>query len=167
MTQFDLKGRFKAVIHRADGTEEELEFSNIVVREGKNYLLRAGIVNEISPITSWYVGLIGTNYTPQATDTASTALGASGSYNEITSYNPASRPAYVGAFVASPTAKITNTANQAVFTFTSSTTVYGVFICSNSTKGSSSGTLFCAGLFSSARSVQANDGLSVTYEVMT
>lgn len=165
MTTFDIKGKFTVEIRRNDGTIEREEFSNLVTNEGKIYLLRAGISGESTAISSWFMGLIGANITPSNQDTASAALGTNGIYGEITSYTAPTRPQYQCAFSASPTPQINNNNNAAEFLFTAPVTIRGVFIVSSSAKGSNTGVLMCAGLFSSPKSLAINESLIVKYAI--
>lgn len=165
LEKFNLGGKFIVEIKRKDGSVEVEEISNIVTNEGKVYLLRSGVSGETSAISTWYMGLIGANTTPSATDTASTALGSSGTYQEITAYTSSTRVQYQSAYTITPTPQINNNQNPCEFTFNSSVTVYGVFIVSSGTKGSNTGTLFCAGLFSSAKSMSNGESISVKYAI--
>lgn len=162
---FNLGGKFIVEIKRKDGSVEVEEFSNIVTNEGKVYLLRSGISGETSTISTWYLGLIGANVTPTTSDTASTALGSSGTYQEVTDYTSPTRVQYICAYSMNPTQQINNNQNPCEFTFNSSVTVYGVFIVSNGTKGSNTGVLFCAGLFSSAKSMSNGETISIKYAI--
>ncbi len=130
--------------------------SNLVVNEGLQKALDDTLLNGTQN-ASWYVGLLDSS-TPAATWTMTDAGG-----NEVSAY-AGTRPAWVGVRT-SQTAS--NTASKAQFVVDSdSTDIYGAFLCTNNTKGGTTGTLFSAGLFTSARTgLMTDDEVFVTYEV--
>lgn len=156
-----VKGRYLIEIIRDGKVIDREEVENVVTVEGRTYLLKAGVSGEQTPV-SFYVGLIGADITPQETDTASTALGSTGSYGEVVSYNETDRPIYRA--VAS-SASVSNAANPAQFTISANTTVYGAFITSTSAKQSNSGILLCAARFASPKTLAVNDVISITYAI--
>jgi len=156
-----IKGTFKAQIIRNGKVIDEFEFSNMVVREGRNFLLKVGISNEASQ-TNWYVGLIGADVTIADTDTASSALGTGGSYQEVTAYDETARPQYQSTFSDN---KVTNQDNQATFNINDSVTVYGAFVTSTSGKNDNTGVLLCAGKFDSAKNLSSGDVLNIVYSI--
>lgn len=162
---FKLQGKFYVEIKRNGIVIDVIEVPNVVMNDFKAYLLRCGLSNEATPISTWYVGLIGANYTPQASDTASDALGSSGYYQEVTNYSETTRPAYNGQYTTTPVKMITNANNPATFTISGNVTVYGVFIVSSSSKLASTGILAAASKFSSSKSLSADDVLSVRYSI--
>jgi hypothetical protein len=133
------------------------EQSNLVVNEGLNSLLNV-YLNGGTQIPSWFLGVFEGNYTPIATDTAVTI---SGNSTESSAYTSATRPQWNPA--AASGQAITNSANRATFTFNATKTIYGAFLISNSTIGGTSGTLFSAARFSSAKNVVNLDQLLLTY----
>lgn len=137
--------------------------NNIVVNEGLNYLLNAGIDGSPAAITTWYLSLFKGNYTPLATNTASmfSSTATEVLVSDLTS--PASRPVYNPA--ASTAQSLTNAASKASFVFDASITVYGAFIQSTSAFANQTGTLLCAAKFGASRSVIATDQLDVTYVI--
>lgn len=130
---------------------------NLVTNEGLNALLNI-MFNDATKISTWYLGLFEGNYTPVAGLTAATVTSAS---TECTAYDESTRVAYNEAAAASQS--ITNSANRATFTFNATKTIYGAFLVSASAKSATSGTLFSAARFSSAKSVVASDQLLLTY----
>lgn len=150
-------GVYHGQIIRAGEVIEEFEDENLVVNEGLNALL--GIMfNGVTQIGTWYLGIFEGNYTPAATLTAATVTSAS---TECTAYTSATRPEYVEAAAASQS--ITNSANRASFVFNATKSVYGAFLVSTSTKSGTSGTLFSAARFASAKAVESGDELLLTY----
>lgn len=150
-------GVFSGEIIRDGKVIEQFEDHNLVVNEGLdsliNIMLHAG-----TQITSWYIGLFEGNYTPVATVTAATIASAA---TESTAYNETTRQLYNNA--ASSGQSTTNSANKATFTINATKTMYGAFLISNSTKSGTTGTLFAAAAFSTAKSVVSGDQLLLTY----
>jgi hypothetical protein len=144
--------------HVRDGKViDEWEDKNLVVNEGLNSLLDI-YFHGATQITTWYVGVFEANYTPVATVTAATITSAA---TESTAYDETTRVEYNEA--AASAQSITNSANKATFTFNATKTIYGAFLVSASAKSATTGTLFSAAAFSSAKSVVDNDQLLLTY----
>lgn len=153
-----VRGAFKVVCRAADGTIRwEDDFLNTVVTVGKNDLLDK-YFRASAYTAAFYVGLKASG-TVAATDTMSSHPG----WTEITSYSNATRPAYTAA--AASAGSTSNTASPAVFTINGTATVAGCFITTNNTVGGTTGTLFSAADFASARSVLSGDTLTVTYTI--
>lgn len=136
---------------------DEWEDHNLVVNEGLNSLLDI-YFHTITQIGTWYLGVFEGNYTPVATLTAATVTSAS---TECIAYSETTRPVYDEAAAASQS--ITNSATKATFTFNATKTIYGAFLVSNSTKSGTTGTLFSAARFATAKAVVATDQLLLTY----
>lgn len=148
--------------HIRDGVEiDRWESKNIVVTQGLNYLLNAGLHNAVAS-GSWYVGIFSGNYTPISTDTAATIASNA---TESTAYTEATRPLWNEDEASG--GSITNSANKATFTINASATIYGAFLVSDSTKAGAAGTLFAASRFAVPRTVAAEDQLLVTYTVQS
>lgn len=150
-------GRYHGTIIRGGRVIDEWEDDNLVVNEGLNSVLSV-YFNGGTQITTWYCGIFEGNYTPVATVTAATITSAS---TECTAYAAATRPEWVEAAPSSQS--ITNSASRASFVFNATKTIYGAFLVSTSTKSGTSGTLFSAARFSTAKSVVADDELLLTY----
>lgn len=150
-------GKYSGQIIRAGEVIEEFEDSNLVVNEGLNSLL--GIMfNAQTQISTWYLGLFEGNYTPVAGLTAATVTASS---TECTAYTSSTRPEYVEGSAASQS--ISNTASRASFVFNATKTVYGAFLISNPAKSATTGTLFSAARFATAKNVESGDELLLTY----
>ena len=151
-------GAFKVVCRDLNGQIRwEDEFPNLVVTAGKNDLLDK-YFRGASYTASFFVGLKGVG-TVNANDTMSSHAG----WVDLTIYSNATRPAFVAA---SPSAGSTNnSASTANFNINSSGTVAGCFITTNNTVGGTTGVLFSAADFASARNVLSGDTLSVTYTI--
>lgn len=157
-----LKGRFKVEHVDKDGNLiNTYEFNNDIVNAGKNNLFEVyfhdGTQNASS---SWFIGLISlSGYTALAAgDTMSSHTG----WTEFTGYSQSTRVAWGPGAAASQS--ITN-ASAATFDINASGTVKGIFVCTNSTKGGTSGTLWATALFSADVPVSNGDQLRVTYTV--
>ena len=151
-------GRYGAQIVRAGVVIDEWEFDNICVNEGLIAILNA-IFTGATLSSNWYMGVFQNNYTPVATDTASSIVANSG---EFTGYSGGARPTFTPA-VASGAPTLTNSATRAAFTFTGAATLNGAFLISSATPGSNTGTLFSAAQFGSPKSVGNTDQLLLTY----
>lgn len=156
-------GRFLMECYDKDGILKwSAEESNLVVNVGLQYMAGTALTST-TQITSWFIGLYGAgaSNTPAAGDTMSSHAG----WTEVTPYS-GTRPAatFTAATNANPSV-VTNTASPASFSITSTQTVGGAFLVSNSTAGGSTGTLFSAADFQSPgdRAVVNGDTLNVTY----
>jgi hypothetical protein len=152
-----VSGRYDGQLIRNGEIIEEFSDSNIVVNEGLNNILSV-MFNGGTQTTTWYVGIFEGNYTPVASVTAATVATAA---TESTAYTSSTRPEYVEA--APSGQSITNTASRASFVFNATKTIYGAFLISSSTKSGTTGVLFSAARFSSAKAVESGDELLLTY----
>lgn len=144
--------------HMRDGALlDRMECPNLVVNEGLDHVLNT-VFHGGTQIATWYLGLFEGNYTPIATVTGATIAAAA---TESTAYTESQRQEYNEA--ASSAQSITNSANKATFTMNANKTIYGAFLASNATKSSTSGVLFSAARFSTAKVVAPDDQLLLTY----
>lgn len=144
--------------HIRDGKViDEWSQPNLVVNEGLDSLLNIYFHNA-TQIGTWYIAPFEGNYTPVATVTAATITAAA---TECTAYDEAARVAYDEAAASSQS--ITNSASKATFTFNATKTIYGAFLISNNTKSGTTGTLFSAAKFATAKPVVDDDQLLLTY----
>jgi hypothetical protein len=153
-------GRYKITHKRKGKIIEEFYADNLVVDQGKTYMLSVGLGGG-SQITPWYVGLFGGDYTPGASDNGTTFATVA---EEFDDYDETTRPEWEHGAAASKT--ITNSANRATFTISTGVDdvpVYGCFIVSTSVKGATGGTLYSGARFDAARNVNDGDELLVTY----
>lgn len=133
---------------------------NVVTTVGKNKILDEALAGS-AYTAAWYMGLIDDDsYTtgPAAGDTMS----SHGGWAENQNYDEAARQTTAWSAASSGSKAL-----SAALTFTMSTnsdTVKGCFLCSDSTKGGTSGVLLSAGLFTAGdKAVDDNDTLSVSY----
>jgi hypothetical protein len=152
-----LGGRFHVEHIRAGELIDEFEFPNLVVNEGLDHVLNT-VFHGGGQVGTWYIGLFEGNYTPVPTVTAATITAAA---TETTAYDEAQRQPFDEA--ASSAQSITNSASKATFTMNATKTIYGAFLISNATKSATSGTLFSAARFTTAKAVAASDQLLVSY----
>lgn len=153
-----MQGRFGFRVFRKGALLWEAEAPNIIVNEGRNYILSSAL-GAGAQLVSFFLAPFTTNYTPVLADTAATIPGNSG---EQTNYAEATRVAWVPVTAGQI---ITNSASPASFTFAGlggPTLIYGLFLVSVSGKGATTGTLIGAARFSTARTVENGDiGLGV------
>jgi hypothetical protein len=104
---------------------------------------------------AFYVGL-----KDSGTIAAGDTMASHSGWTEDANYSNSTRPALTLGSVASQS--VDNSASKAVFNINGSTTIYGAFVTTNSTKSGTTGTLYGAADFSSSRSVINGDTLNVT-----
>lgn len=150
-------GRYDCQIIRDGKVIDEWSQDNLVVNEGLNSLLNI-MFNASAQITTWYTGIFEGNYTPVASVTAATIASAS---TESTAYTSSTRPEYVEA--AASAQSITNSASRSQFVFNAAKTIYGAFLISSNVKNGTTGTLFSAARFATAKTVESGDELLLTY----
>ena len=131
---------------------------NLVTNEGLDHILSVLLAGgtQISP---WYIGIFSGNYTPVATDTAANIV--ANATEAQSQYDESARPTYTEGTVSGQS--VDNSASKATFTINSTVTIYGAFLISVSTKGSTTGTLLAASRFASQRDLIATDQLLITY----
>ena len=152
-------GYFDCVIKDKKGNvRDEFRVHNLVVNEGLDYLLNAGLyAGSTAQITAWYVGILG-NRTPAATDTMSD-IGS----DDVVGYDEATRPQYTPNGATS-SQSVSNSSSPATFTCSSdSTSFYGLFVCSSSSKTDTSSTLLAAAAFPSTKVLDEGEELLATY----
>lgn len=164
-------GVFTVVCQDKDGNVKwEESFHNTVTQTGLKDMNDKYFTGSTYSAT-WYLGLV--NNSPSPTITSSNTAGGittngsgSNSWAEFTGYSQSTRPA--ATFGASTTAdpSVIATSAASAFSITSTATVYGAFLISNSTKGGTTGVLFSAGAFTGGnRSVVNGDTLNVSYQL--
>lgn len=128
------------------------EFGNLVTTAGKTDIVDK-YLKGAAYTAAWFCGLKGSG-APAVTDTMASHAG----WSEVTAYANATLPAIVWG----TTAAGSNTATALVFTMNAAYTVAGAFVTTNATKGATTGTLYSAGNFTTARSGDTGDTLTVT-----
>lgn len=128
------------------------DITNLVTTAGKNFLIDT-VFKGSAYTAAWYLGLKGTG-TPAAGDT----LASHATWSEINPYTGNRKAITFGT-----TSGGSNQASSVGFTITADMSVVGAFVASVAT--GTSGTLYSAGDFASARSVLIGDTLNVTLTV--
>jgi hypothetical protein len=167
-----IEGRYHVVCRDADGNIKwEDEFPNLVNAGGKQLMLDTLLSGTSYTTVGPFLGLIsGTGLTFAASDTL-----ASKSWTEFTNYTVGGSAVRGTASFSSatssgstPTNVTTKTASAITYTITGGGgTVGGCFLVTgsgaSSTQGNTSGTLYSAGAFGTAKVTTAGDTVSVTY----
>jgi hypothetical protein len=157
-------GVFRIECRDAEGNLKWVdETPNLVVNVGLQDM-NAKYFTGSTYTAAWYLGLYGASSTnnPAAGDTMASHAG----WTEITGYSNATRPAATfGAATAASPSVISNSASVAVFNMNAINTVGGAFLCTDNTKGGTTGTLFSAADFSAPgdREVVSGDVINLTY----
>jgi hypothetical protein len=140
--------------------EPEEEATNMVVTQGRDYLLNAGLKNT-GAIPAWYVAPFTGDVTVQASWTAATFASTA---TEATNYASATRPVWTGGAVAAGAvdsyaakAEIKSTVNGLI--------LRGAALVSVNTKSATTGTLFAAARFPSAKTLDIDEILDVGYGI--
>lgn len=149
--------RYDVVCFGPDGKEKWRDTAfNLVVNEGLNDLLDKYFKGS-TYTAAHYVGLTDGTPTPAAGDTMASHAG----WTEVTAYTEGTRQAFTPGTVASQS--VDNSASKATFSINGTTTVGGLFLTTNNTKGGSTGTLYGAAAFSGGdKSLGNGDTLQVT-----
>ena len=145
---------FRVVVRDRNGRLKFVEdFHNLYTDEGLTDMLEK-YYRGSNYTAAHYVGLL--NGTPAATDT----MASHGGWTEVTAYSEASRPQIVWSPASNKS--INNTANRARFSINANNTTFnGVFICTDPTKGGTTGILVAAGNFTSSRTLADGDTIDV------
>jgi hypothetical protein len=150
-----LKNTWEVVCKGSDGREKWRELNdNLIVTAGLNSLLTEYFKGS-GYTAAWYVGLKNTG-TALAADTMS----SHSSWTENETYSEGVRQTLT---LGTPAAgSVDNSSNKATFSVNGTTTIFGAFLVTNSTKGGTSGTLYGVVDFGSSRSVISGDTLEIT-----
>ena len=167
-------GHYHVVCRDKDGNLKwEEKFPNLVVAAGKQLLLDTLLKGSSYSVTGPYLGLTKVSLTPAATDTMTTLVTTNAA--EFTNYTVGGSAVRGTASFASATSSGTTPSNVTTSTATAITytitgaggTVYGCFLVLGtgavSTQGSTAGTLYSEGNFSTAKVTTAGDTVAVTY----
>lgn len=151
-------------IHRVNGADERFD-PNLIVDQGLIYMLGAAF-GATAKLANWYLALYAGAINPAANWTAANfAATASEIVSGTEGYSNATRPVFTAG---TPSAnEINNLAADAAFTIncTTSITVNGAGLLSDSAKGSTSGVLASASRFAQARILYDDDVFELGYRV--
>lgn len=158
-----LFGCFQGELWRNGKLITIVSFSNGATDVGKQYLLGAGF-NAVTPITTWYLGLIdASGGTPilAPTDTMATHTG----WNEFILYNETTRQTWAKTLNTLTNQMVSSAAAQFNIpsSFTGTGSLGGGFLVSNNTKNGTTGTLWATGVFNSPVPIQASDEFRLNY----
>lgn len=168
-----IEGHYHVVCRDKDGNIKwEEQFPNLVVAVGKELMLDTLLKGSSYSVTGPFLGLIsGSGNTFSASDTMSSHAG----WTEFTNYTVGGSTvrgtAVFGSATSSgstPTNVTTSLASAITYTITGGGgTIGGCFLVTgsgaSSTQGNTSGTLYSAGAFGTAKATTAGDTVSVTY----
>lgn len=168
-----IEGHYHVVCHDADGNLKwEEKFPNLVNAVGKQLMLDTLLSGSSYTTVGPFLGLIsGSSPTFLAADT----MASHGGWTEFTNYTVGGSAVRGTAVFSSatssglsPTNVTTKTASAITYTITGGGgTVGGCFLVTgsgaSSTQGNTSGTLYSAGAFATAKVTTAGDTVSVTY----
>ncbi len=137
------------------------DFHNDITNEGKNLILEVMFKDGTQIASaSWFIGLISNSgYSALA---AGDTMASHAGWTEFTGYSQSTRVAW-GPGV--PASQLITNGTPATFDITSSGTLKGVFIPSNSTKSGTTGKLWATALFSADVPVNNGDQIKITYTV--
>lgn len=153
-----IKGEWRITCRGKDGKVRWTDaWDNIVVNEGLDYLLDAGL-SGATPTTAWFVGLTDGTPTVAAGDTMASHVG----WVEVTAYSEVTREAWVDGGVSAQS--VDNSGSPASFSINANgTTIGGAFLTSVNTKGGATGVLYAAGAFTAGdKLLDIGDTLDVT-----
>lgn len=161
----DLSGKYQVTCHDSDGNLKWADkIENLITTVGKNNILNV-YLGASTQTTTWYFGLIAANgySTILAADHMNVHAGwreaANGGNNP--QYSQSTRPSAAWSAAAAGS-KATSAASA--FTISTTGTCKGAFLVSTAVKGSNTGVLYSAGLFTAGdKAVQASDVINVSY----
>lgn len=160
LSKFKPTGKFIITCISAIGELKWVEIiNNLNVSEGLTDILGVYFSSDTQS-ANWYIGLKGSNETPAD---GWNAAGIGTQFTEFTGYSQATRVQWVEAGASSKS--ISNSASPSVFSINASGTLYGAFLVNISTKGSTSGKLWCCSNFSTSRPVNSGDSISIIYVI--
>jgi len=132
------------------------EAKNLVPNVALQHLINTGILTA-TQVSKWYVAPTAATPVVAAADT----MGGHSGWTEFTGYSQTVRQSWTGARSGQV---ISNAAALASMAITTTGTLGGAFIVSDSTKGGATGVLFCGGANTgSNRSVSSGDTVTVRY----
>lgn len=157
----NLKGQYY-LEHWRDGEQiGKYLIPNDITNEGKNLIFDT-MFNGATQIlnASWFIGLISlVGYSGIA---AGDTMASHAGWTEFTGYSQANRVLWGPSAAASQS--ITNP-TAATFDLTATGTVKGIFVCSNNTKGGTTGKLWSGALFLQDVPVVSGDQFKISYTV--
>ena len=132
---------------------------NAATDAGLNDLLSVGFAGGTQRL-AWYLGLISSS--GFSAISGSDTMAAHAGWSEITAYGSATRPQWTPLSVSGKLAQNTDTVN---FTMSATSSLRGIFVVSENTKGGTSGILWATALLPAAQQLVNNQVIRVTYGV--
>lgn len=113
--------------------------------------------------SAWYLGLIAeTNFDEDVGLDADDTMASHAGWEEATNYNEATRPAWAPDNASDG---LKRNVEAIEFTITSAEAIRGMFVCSDNTKGGSSGTLWATGEFTTSNTPPVGAVFKLFYEL--
>lgn len=155
----ELKGEWYIVSRDAEGFMQwTARIDNAVVTAGLTDVLSTAFAAGTQ--RSWYFGLISNaSFTAVSSDDT---MGSHAGWTEVTAYTAATRQQWTSLSVSSGVAY---NPTAVVLTFNAACDIKGMFLASDSTKGGTSGILWSAGTFTSARHKLSGETISLVYRL--
>ena len=155
-----LRGHWRVEHIRKGKLYDIYEIPNTIVTVGKNSLFDVYFRAQ-TQLTAWYTGLVD-NSGWTAFDVADTMSSHAGWTEFHTGYSQSTRVQWSPA--AASAGSVSNSTPMQ-FDITATATLKGIFVCSVSTKNTTTGTLWSAAAFASTVPVANTDQLKLTYTV--
>lgn len=158
MSKLALSGSYVLERYNRDGILlARQKFPNDIMVAQIDDLFDVYFRNTGSPATTWSIGLIGgSTVTITTADTMSSHAG----WTEDTNYSEANRPAWSPN--ASASQKVENS-DSVIFTLDADTTIRGLIVTSNNTKGGMAGDLWSAGALDSPEVAKSGQTIRAFY----
>lgn len=159
--QLAAEGVYTARCYDKDGNLKwEDTFHNTVMTAGKNDLLDKYLAGS-AYTASFFLGLVDGASAP--TIAAGDTMASHAGWTENQAYTQAARPTAAWNAAAAGSKALSA---SLTFSINANGTIYGAFLCTNSTKGGTTGILFSAGQFTGgSKTVQNTDTLNVSYSL--
>ncbi len=163
-TRVNVRGEFMAECWKENGDLRWREhIKNGVTNLGFNLMLDSMFRSaSISPISTWYLGLISiTSFT--GLNAADTMASHTGWTEDSTHFTETARGTWTPSAASSKA--ITNASSVNFSINTNGTVIKGIFVTSDNTLAGTSGTLWSTGLFTADQTLFSGDTLKITYTV--
>ena len=138
---------------------DSMDVTNLVPTQGLTHILDV-VCKGGAQVPTWYIAPYEGDFTPSATDTAASLPAAA---VECTAYAEAARQTWVEGAVSG--GSVTNVDNRAEFTMNATKTIYGCWLSSVPTKGSTSGIALSVVRFPASKTYQSGDIMRITAPV--
>ncbi|MDY0190703.1 MAG: hypothetical protein RBR22_08220 [Desulfuromonas sp.] len=149
--------QWHAEVINPDGSvaDREIVF-NLIPAEGLDHLIRSPF-GDVSPISTFYLGLYRGNYIPAP---STTSADIPNGMIEFVDYSEVARPEWKRALAGTGT--MDNLSNKAEFNVTQDRTIYGAFLVSSATKAGNAGLLLSCVRFATPKQVTAGQTVKLS-----